>query len=67
MPPSAAIAPYERVRLGNRQHVIHPAPLDLAQPIDEFDLAQAIGSMLDGLAWLHAHGVTHGAIEHTVR
>ncbi|MEO8697282.1 MAG: hypothetical protein ABI658_27505 [Acidimicrobiales bacterium] len=63
LPPSPAIAPYERTRISNRVHVIHPAPLEFAQPIDEFDVAQAIGSLLDGLAWLHSHGVTHGAID----
>ncbi|HUP75792.1 MAG TPA: hypothetical protein VM282_22345 [Acidimicrobiales bacterium] len=63
IPPSAAIAPFQRVRLGNRVQIIHPAPLEITQPVDEFAVAQAIGSMLDGLAWLHAHGVTHGAID----
>jgi hypothetical protein len=65
LPTNPAIAPYDRTRHRNRVHVIHPAPLEFAQPIDEFDVAQAIGSMLDGLAWLHAHGVTHGAIAAT--
>jgi hypothetical protein len=65
MPRSPAIAPYERVRVGNRVQVVHPAPLEFAQPLDEFDVAQAIGSMLDGLAWLHANGLTHGAIDAT--
>ena len=65
LPTNPAIAPYERIRLGNRVHVIHPAPLEFAQPLDEFDVAQAIGSMLDGLAWLHANGMTHGAIDAT--
>ena len=65
IPTNPAIAPYERVRVGNRVQVIHPAPLEFALPLDEFDVAQAIGSMLDGLAWLHANGVTHGAIDAT--
>jgi hypothetical protein len=65
MPANPAIAPYERVRIGNRVQVIHPEPLEFAQPLDEFDVAQAIGSLLDGLAWLHANGVTHGAIDAT--
>jgi hypothetical protein len=63
LPPSPAIAGFERVRLGNRVQIVHPAPLEITQPVDEFAVAQAIGSMLDGLAWLHAHGVTHGAID----
>ena len=65
MPTNPAIAAFERVRIGNRVQVIHPAPLEFAQPLDEFDVAQAIGSMLDGLAWLHANGVTHGAVDAT--
>src|SRR5437762_3670705 len=63
IPKSAAIAPFERVRVNRRVQIVHPAPLEFATPIDEFDVAHAIGSMLDGLAWLHEHGVTHGAID----
>lgn len=62
VPPCAAIAPFERTRDGHRLQLVHPAPLELTGPVDEFDVAQAIGSMLDGLAWLHAHGVAHGAV-----
>ena len=63
IPASPAIAPFYRVRLGNRVQIIHPAPLEFTQPVDEFAVVQAIGSMLDGLAWLHDHGLTHGAID----
>jgi hypothetical protein len=62
IPRCAAIAPFERVRDGHRLQLVHPAPLQLASPVDEFDVAQAIGSLLDGLAWLHVHGVAHGAV-----
>ncbi|MEO5839366.1 MAG: hypothetical protein ABIQ73_07585 [Acidimicrobiales bacterium] len=37
--------------------------MDLSSPADEFAVAQAIGSMLDGLTWLHAHGVAHGSVD----
>jgi hypothetical protein len=63
LPKSAAVAPFERVRDDHRLRIAHPAPLVLTNPVDEFDVAQAIGSMLDGLAWLHAHGVAHGAVD----
>src|SRR4051812_22125526 len=63
IPRCASIAPFERVRDDHRLQLVHPAPLDLPMPIDEFDVAQAIGSLLDGLAWLHALGATHGAVD----
>src|SRR5688572_15712121 len=62
IPRCASIAPFERDRDGNHLQLVHPAPLQLPSPVDEFDVSQAIGSMLDGLAWLHAHGATHGAV-----
>jgi hypothetical protein len=62
VPPCAAIAPFERTRDGQGLRLVHPAPLELESPVDEFDVVQAIGSMLDGLAWLHLHGVAHGAV-----
>ena len=62
VPPCAAIAPFERTRDGHGLRLVHPAPLELPTPVDEFDVVQAIGSMLDGLAWLHLHGVAHGAV-----
>ena len=63
VPACPAIAPYQRVRLDKRLHLVHPAPLELASPAEEFDVAHAIGSLLDGLAWLHEHGFTHGAVD----
>jgi len=63
LPPSTSVAPFERSRDNHRLQLVHPAPLELAIPVDEFDVVQAIGSMLDGLAWLHAHGVAHGAVD----
>src|SRR5438477_6930952 len=63
VPSCAAIASFERVRFDGRMQLVHPRPLEFATPIDEFDVAHAIGSLLDGLAWLHQHGVTHGAID----
>ena len=62
IPRCSFIAPFERRRDGHRLRLVHPAPLDLAAPVDEFVVAQAIGSMLDGLAWMHLHGVVHGAV-----
>jgi len=62
VPPCASIAPFERTRDGHGLQLVHPAPLELPTPVDEFDVVQAIGSMLDGLAWLHLHGVAHGAV-----
>jgi hypothetical protein len=62
IPRCAAIAPFERVRDGRRLQLAHPAPLDVASPTDEFEVVQAIGSLLDGLAWLHMHGAAHGAV-----
>ncbi|MEO8693280.1 MAG: hypothetical protein ABI658_07165 [Acidimicrobiales bacterium] len=62
IPPTAAIAPFERSRGDHRLQLVHPAPLALPGPADEFAVAQAIGSVLDGLAWLHAHGAAHGAV-----
>ena len=63
VPPNPAIAPYLRVRLDKRVQLVHPAPLEFATPPDEFDVAHAIGSLLDGLAWLHEHRFTHGAVD----
>ena len=63
VPACPAIAPYQRVRLDKRLHLVHPAPLEFASPAEEFDVAHAIGSLLDGLAWLHEHRVTHGAVD----
>jgi hypothetical protein len=62
VPYSASVAPLERRRDGHRLRLVHPAPLVLVPPVDEFDVAQAIGSLLDGLAWMHSHGVAHGAV-----
>lgn len=62
IPRCEAIAPFERARDGHRLQLVHPAPLEVASPVDEFEVVQAIGSMLDGLAWLHVHGVAHGAV-----
>ena len=62
VPRHAAIASFEKARDDHRLWLVHPAPLELPTPIDEFDVAQAIGSLLDGLAWLHRHDVAHGAV-----
>jgi hypothetical protein len=62
LPRCAEIAPFERARDGHRLQLVHPAPLDVASPVDEFEVVQAIGSLLDGLAWMHAHGVAHGSV-----
>jgi hypothetical protein len=62
VPPCPSIAPFERVRTGHRLRLVHPRPLIIAPPAEEFVVAQAIGSLLDGLAWLHVHGVAHGAV-----
>ena len=62
LPRCAEIAPFERTREGHRLQLVHPAPLELVPPVDDFDVAQAVGSLLDGLAWMHAHDVTHGAV-----
>ena len=73
VPRHATLATFKRARDDHRlraaavtiRHVnrlVHPAPFELPTPIDEFDVAQAIGSLLDGLAWLHGRGVTHGAV-----
>jgi hypothetical protein len=63
IPPSGAIALHRRTRLDRRVQLVHPAPLELEVPTDDFDIAHAIGSLLDGLAWLHDHDFTHGAID----
>jgi hypothetical protein len=62
VPPCEFIARFDRVRDGCHLRLRHPGPLELTPPADEFVVAQAIGSLLDGLAWLHRHGVTHGAV-----
>jgi hypothetical protein len=63
IPANPAIAPHQRIRLEKRVHLVHPAPLELEVPTDDFEIAHAIGSLLDGLTWLHEHGFTHGAID----
>ena len=51
---------YDNIPLDQLVPRLHYAP---ASPPDEFDVAHAIGSLLDGLAWLHEHGFTHGAVD----
>jgi hypothetical protein len=65
IPPSTVIARFERSRSDHQLQLVHPAPMALPTPADEFAIAQAIGSLLDGLALLHANGVAHGAVNAT--
>jgi hypothetical protein len=62
LPLCDTVASFARTRDGHRLRLVYPPPLELVPPVDEFVVAQAVGSVLDGLAWLHQHGVTHGAV-----
>src|SRR5687768_13324679 len=62
LPPHPSIAPWFVEYHNGELMLVHESPAEAGPSTDLFDVAHAIGGLLDGLAWLHGHGFAHGAI-----
>jgi hypothetical protein len=60
--PHPSIAPWFVEPHNGELMLVHESPPEARPSNDLFDVAQVVGGLLDGLAWLHGQGFAHGAI-----